>query len=286
MGDISVIGLGLMGAALARAIQKAGYDLVVWNRSPDKMQPFEADGVRCASELSSAIRASPVVMICIDNYATTRSMFDRPDIAPSLRGKVIVQLSSGTPQESSDAAEWAHAHGASYLDGAILAGPSNIGTSDATILLSGDEAAHARSIGLLECLGQGTVRYHGSNVRAASTLDLAWLTSRYGNFIAAIHAANLCRSEGVGVDEFIALVPDNPSLQNYTQVIHEGRFDEFTASLEVWGEALHHIQQQATEAAISTEIPDFIAGLFDRAIEAGHGQKNVMSLIKVLQENR
>jgi 3-hydroxyisobutyrate dehydrogenase-like beta-hydroxyacid dehydrogenase len=286
MSDISVIGLGLMGTALARAIQRAGHGLVVWNRSPGKMQPFQADGIRCASDLLSAVLASPVVLICIDNYATTRSMFDTPDIAPSLRGKVVVQLSSGTPKEAFDAADWAHAHGASYLDGAILAGPSNIGTSDATILLSGDEAAHARSIGLLECLGQGTVRYHGSNVRAASTLDLAWLTSRYGNFMAAIHAANLCQSEGVGVDEFIALVPDNPSLQHYTQVIHEGHFDDFTASLQVWSEALLHIQQQGIDAAISTEIPDFIAGLFDRALEAGYAQKNVMSLIKVLQENR
>lgn len=286
MSDISVIGLGLMGAALARAIQKAGHDLVVWNRSPDKLRPFKADGVKCASDFISAVQESPVVMICIDNYATARSLFDTPDVIPLLRGKVIVQLSSGTPKEASDAADWAHGHGALYLDGAILAGPSNIGSSEATILLSGDEAACARSIGLLECLGQGTVQYHGSNVRAASALDLAWLTSRYGNFVAAIHAANLCQSEGVGVDEFIALVPDNPALQKYTKVIHEGEFDDFTASLQVWGEALQHIQQQGIDALINTEIPDFIAGLFDRAIDAGYAQKNVMSLVKVLQENR
>lgn len=286
MGDVSVIGLGLMGSALARAFQEAGHGLVVWNRSSDKMEPFRADGVSCASDLLSAVQASPVVLVCIDNYATTRSILDTPDIAASLRGKVIVQLSSGTPKEASDAADWVHAHGASYLDGAILAGPTNIGTSDATILLSGDEAAHAGSIGLLECLGQETVQYHGPNVRAASALDLAWLMSRYGNFLAAIHAANLCRSEGVDLGGFIALVPDNPGIQNYTKVIQEGRFDDFTASLQVWGEALRHIQKQGTDAGISTEIPDFIAGLFDRAVKAGHGQKNVMSLIKVLQQQK
>ena len=45
MSDITVIGLGLMGAALARAIQRAGHGLTVWNRSPAKMRPFIADGV-------------------------------------------------------------------------------------------------------------------------------------------------------------------------------------------------------------------------------------------------
>ena len=286
MSEVSVIGLGLMGAALARAIHNAGHDLIVWNRSPDKMQPFQADGVRCASDLSSAVLGSPVVLICIDNYATTRSMLDTPVITQSLREKTIVQLSSGTPKEAIDAAEWIHMHEAAYLDGAILAGPSDIGSSGAKILLSGDQVAHDKSIGLLECLALGTVRYLGTNVRAASALDLAWLMSCYGNFIAGVHAANLCQSEGVGVDEFIALVPDNTNLQHYTQVIHDGSFADFTASLQVWAEALHHIQQQGIDAAINTEIPDFMAGLFDRAIEAGHAQKNVMSLIKVLQGNR
>ena len=286
MGDVTVIGLGLMGAALARTIHKAGHNLVVWNRSSEKMQPFQAQGVMCASDLPSAIEASPVVLICIDNYATTQSMLDTPDMTPFLREKVIVQLSSGTPKEASDAADWVHAHGAAYLDGAILAAPSSIGTDNATILLSGDQSAHDKSIGLLECLGQGTVRYHGGNVRVASALDLAWLTACYGNFMAGIHAANLCQSEGVDVGEFIALIPDNPSLQKYSQVIQNGNFDDFTASLQVWAEALHHIQQQGVDAGINTEIPDFMTGLFERAIDAGHAQKNVMSLIKVLQGNQ
>lgn len=42
------------------------------------------------------------------------------------------------------------------------------------------------------------------------------------------------------------------------------------------------IQRQGLNAGISTEIPDFIARLFRRAIDAGYGQKNVMSIAKVL----
>lgn len=286
MSDISAIGLGLMGAALARSIHNAGHDLTVWNRSPGKIQPFQADGVKTAPDLKSAIQASSVILVCIDNYTTTRSMLDTPDIAPLLRGKVIVQLSSGTPKEASDAADWANSQGVSYLDGAILAGPSDIGTSEATILLSGNQVAHDKSIRILECLGKRTVRYLGANVRAASALDLAWLMTRYGNFIAGAHAANMCQSEGVGVDELIALVPENPTLQTYMQVIHDESFDDFTASLRVWTEALHHVQQQGIDAAINTEIPDFASRLFNRALTAGHGQKNVMSVIKILQQNQ
>ncbi len=104
------------------------------------------------------------------------------------------------------------------------------------------------------------------------------------------HSGSSCRKSmsirRCDVGEFIALIPDNPSLQNYSQVIQNGNFDDYTASLQVWAEALHHIQQQGVDAGINTEIPDFMTGLFDRAIEAGYAQKNVMSLIKVLQGNQ
>jgi 3-hydroxyisobutyrate dehydrogenase-like beta-hydroxyacid dehydrogenase len=285
MGDITAIGLGLMGSALARAIERAGHDLTVWNRSPAKTQPFIDDGVAAAPDVVSAITASPVVLICIDNYAVTDTILRSDEIQPHLSGRTVVQLSTGTPKEAREASEWMRAQGVAYLDGAILAGPSEIGTDSAQILLSGDEAAHEGAGHLLNCLG-GTVRYLGTNVGAASALDLAWLSTCYGRFMAIIHAANLCRSEEVGVDDFISLFPDEPDTQHYAQVIHDGSFQDCTATLQVWGAALERIQQQGVDAKINTEVPDFIAGLFKKAIAAGYGEDNVMSLVKVLQQSR
>ena len=176
------------------------------------------------------------------------------------------------------------ARGIAYLDGAILCGPTAIATDDAQILLSGDEAAYQRAGKLLECLG-GTVRYLGTNIGAASALDLAWLTTCYGRFMAIIHAASLCRSEDVGIDDFISLLPDNPDIQGYAQVIHDESFHECTATLQVWGAALQRIQQQGVDAGISTEIPDFVASFFKKAVDAGYGEENVMSLFKVLRSD-
>ena len=282
MGDITVIGLGLMGAALARAMQRAGHDLTVWNRSPAKMQPFIDDGVVGALDVASAIRASPVILICIDNYAATNTMLQSDDIVPLLTGRTIVQLSTGTPKEAREASDWMTARDVAYLDGAILAGPNSIGTDDAQILLSGDEAAYQRAGNLLECLG-GSVRYLGTNIRAASALDLAWLCTCYGRFMAIIHAASMCKSEDVGIDDFISLFPDEPDTQHYAKVIHEESFHQCTATLQVWGAALQRIQQQGVDANINTEMPDFIASLFKKAVDAGYGEENVMALVKVLQ---
>ncbi len=281
MSDITVIGLGLMGAALARAIQRAGHDLTVWNRSPAKMQPFIDDGVAGAADVASAITASPVTLICIDNYAVTDTLLRSDEIAPLLAGRTVVQLSTGTPQEAREASEWMIAREVAYLDGAILCSPTSIATDDAQILLSGDAAAHQRAGKLLECLG-GTVRYLGPNTGAASALDLAWLTTCYGRFMAIIHAANLCKSEDVDIDEFVSLFPDNPDNRGYAKVIHEESFHECTATLQVWGAALQRIQQQGVDANINTEFPDLVASVFKEAVDAGYGEENVMALVKVL----
>jgi 3-hydroxyisobutyrate dehydrogenase-like beta-hydroxyacid dehydrogenase len=281
MSDITVIGLGLMGSALARAIQRAGHNLMVWNRSPAKMQPFIDDGVAAAPDVVSAITASPVILICIDNYAVTNTMLQSDDIEPLLIGRTVVQLSTGTPKEARETSDWMTARNVAYLDGAILASPNSIGTDAAQILLSGDEVARERTGDLLECLG-GAVRYLGSNVGAASALDLAWLTTCYGRFMAVIHAANLCKSEDVGIDDFISLFPDEPDTQRYAKVIHEESFHKCTATLQVWGAALKRIQQQGVDANINTEVPDFVAGFFKKAVAAGYGEENVMSLVKVL----
>ena len=282
MSDITVIGLGLMGAALARALQRAGHDLTVWNRSPAKIQPFINDGVAGAPDVVSAITASPVILICIDNYAVTDALLQSEGILPLLAGRTVVQLSTGTPKEAREASEWMIARDVAYLDGAILCSPKSIATDDAQILLSGDQAAYQRAGQLLKCLG-GTVRYLGTNVGAASALDLAWLTTCYGRFMAIIHAANLCKSEGAGLDDFISLFPGDPDIRGYAKVIHEESFHECTATLQVWSAALQRIQQQGVDAGISTEIPDFVAGFFNKAVDAGYGEQNVMALVKVLQ---
>ena len=282
MSEITVIGLGLMGAALARSIQRAGHALTVWNRSADKMQPLIDDGVAAAPDVVSAITASPVILICIDNYAVTEAIVKSDEVSPLLAGHTVVQLSTGTPREAREIAEWMKAHEISYLDGAILCGPPDIGTDTSQILLSGEEAAYERAGRLLGCLG-GTVRYLGTNVSAASALDLAWLCDSYGRFLAVTHAACLCESEGVSVDDFATLFEEDSSIRRYANIIHSRDFENCTATLRVWRAALQRIQAQGQDAGINTDFPDYVDGLLRKAVDAGYGEEHVTAMVKTLR---
>lgn len=282
MSEISVLGLGSMGSALARAIQQAGHTLTVWNRSPRKMQPFVDGGAGGADSVAAAIGASPVTLICIDDYAATRRMLDTGDVTPLLPGRTVIQLSTGTPLEARASAEWFGGHDVAYIDGAILGGPRNVGTESGRILFAGPEPAWRQVEELMSCLG-GLVRYLGENIRAASALDLGWLCQRYGLFLGVIHGAYICESEDVSVGLYATMFPEGDRARSIAEIIHSGDFTETGATLAVWEGALQRIQQQAADAGLNGEIPDFASSFFQRAIAAGHGEEDVSALIKVLR---
>ena len=72
--EVSVIGLGVMGSALARALLRDGHRVTVWNRTSAKAEPLVRDGAVLAPSAASAVGASPIVSVCVEDYKVTRSI--------------------------------------------------------------------------------------------------------------------------------------------------------------------------------------------------------------------
>ena len=292
MTELTCVGLGLMGSALARALLAAGHKVTVWNRSPGKAEALVGMGAQEARSLAEALAASPIVLICIDNYTSTRALLEPEGKAGHLAGRTVVSLTTGTPREAEELSSWVEAQGADYLDGAILPGPNEIGTATGDILISGDARAWDVAGPFLTCLA-GRVRLVGQRVGAAAGLDFAWLTMSFIQFIGVAHAANICRSQSIDLQAFMDLWPFDPAPvdpETYTpelaRRIKDADYAHPTATLQVWGEALGHIQAQARDAGIPSDIPDFIAGYFQRAVSMGFGQEEAIAIYKTMLETK
>jgi len=283
MSAISVIGLGAMGGALARALQRGGHGLTVWNRSAGRMKPFVANGATGASSIEEAVVASPVILVCVDSYDTTRSLLGTKDVVAHLPGRTLVQLSTGTPREAQKSEDWFNNHKVKYIDGTIECLPAGVGTKGAQFLFAGPEAAYRAIDPLLECLG-GDRRYLGENIRAPATLDLAWLSQRIGQMIGSLHSVCLCEAENVGLDAFEAMLPEGDRVQILASRIRNEDYLDPDATVAVWDAALHRIKEQARDAGISSEFPDFVANIIRRAIQAGYGEKDIAVLVNVLRK--
>ncbi len=280
MSNITVIGLGLMGSALANALLFAGHDITVWNRTREKMEPLISAGAHGARSPGEAIRLSPVVLICVSNYETTSRLFDM-DAAEYLDGRSVVQLSSGTPGQAAESEAWFVDRDAGYLDGAILGGPGGIGKDTTQILICGKEPCWNDCEPVLRCLAGG-LQYLGENIRAAATLDMAWLAQRYGVFVSTAHALLLCETEGVSADQFAKTVADDRAGE-FAAIVHSGDFSNPSATLSVWNAAHEHIRAHAHDMKINTEFPDFVSNLLTRAEGAGYGDEDIAAIIKILR---
>ena len=283
MSDVTVIGLGNMGSALARALRAGGHALTVWNRSPEKAAPLVAAGARLAASAADAVAASPIVIVCLTSYAAADEGLAEAE--GRLGGKVLVQLGTGLPREARASQAWAHAQGASYLDGAITGGPESIGTPSAHVLLSGDREALDRAAPVLGALAQ-TLDYKGEAVGLASAWEMASIMRYYGIFMALFHSVQICEAEGIPLQEFAAQLADqNRPYEAYLcRTILAGDHAETSAPLELWAMGIANVAAHAEASGIDGAFASLVADLFGRAMAAGYGRNEVSAAYEVLRQ--
>ncbi|MGW7201810.1 NAD(P)-dependent oxidoreductase [Streptomyces chryseus] len=280
---VSVLGLGMMGSALAAALLKAGHPVTVWNRSAAKTGPLVAQGATPAETVTDAVAASPLVIVCFttnDNVTDALATVD-------LTGRTLVNLTNGTPAQARALATRAEKQGAAYVDGGIMAVPQMIATPAAYILYSGDEQAYETHRPTLAALG-GT-QWVGTDPGRAALYDLALLTGMYGMFTGVIQAYALIRTEEIPATRFSellvpwvgAMLGAAPAL---AEAVDSGQHLTDVSSLAVNHAAFPNLLNTFAEQGISGELFEPFQHLLDRAIAAGHHNDGASRLVELLKK--
>ncbi|MEU3424389.1 NAD(P)-dependent oxidoreductase [Streptomyces gardneri] len=298
---VTVIGLGLMGQALAGAFLKAGHPTTVWNRTPAKAAPLVAAGARSAPTLGDALAASPLTIVCLTDYDAVYELLGANGVEPDPTTPIdttpidttpidttpidttLINLTSGSAGQAREAAEWAERRGARYLDGAIMAIPSGIGTAEAVILHSGPEqvfADHASTLGAL-----GTITHLGADPGLASLYDVAGLAMMWSVLNAWLQGTALLAKAGVDAATYAPFARQIAAgvadwLPGYAEQIDKGSFPAEVAALETDARAMEHLIEESEAMGVNAELPRLIKAMADRAIAAGHGGEQYPVLIE------
>ncbi|MEU2183753.1 NAD(P)-dependent oxidoreductase [Streptomyces thermolilacinus] len=281
--QVSVLGLGAMGTALAEALVKAGHETTVWNRTPGKADGLLARGATEASTAGDAVRAAPLVIACLLDHASVHEVLD--PLAADLAGRTLVNVTTTSPAQSRELAAWAAVAGVAYLDGGIMAVPQMIGQPGASILYSGSAEVFQQYKSLLDLWGAGT--YFGEDAGLASLYDLALLAGMYVMFAGFMHGAAMVAPAGVTARQFAGMAAPWLSamtgmLDEYATVIDGGDYTvEGQQSLEF--SSLDDILAASTEQGISTEVVAAVQGLIQRQLDAGHGKEGFARIIESLR---
>ncbi|AJY75177.1 NAD(P)-dependent oxidoreductase [Paenibacillus beijingensis] len=288
MNEVTVIGLGPMGSALARALLQNGSRVTVWNRTSEKAEPLVREGAVFAPSVAVAVSASPIVIVCVANYEVSRSILGTEEVSTALAGRVLVELSTGSPQDARDSETRARELGADYLDGAILATPPQIGRADTPIFASGSEIAFRRSEPVLKIVA-GNLMYMGESVGSASAWDLATLSTLFGAMFGFFHGSLILESEGHRVDSFGSLIADispvlGQMIKHEGEVIQTGTYEKPQSSIKTCMGTAELWVKQAREARINSDFPTFTKEVFRKAINAGFENEELAAVMKVLRK--
>ena len=286
MTDVSIIGLGVMGAALARTLLDQGRSVTVWNRTARKAEPLVAAGADPAADPAAAVAASPLTIICVLTYENSHELLATLP-GGALEGKTIVQLTTGSAADAERLAADMEATGAAYLDGAILAYPSDIGGGETAIVIAGSEDAWAASESTLQILA-GASAYLGTNLRAPAAVNAGIIGPVIGLLFGVIHGANVCEIEGFSLESYAEFFPALLPLavaqaQHIVSTIANDTFDDTEAALDTYASGVKRHRNDRLARGINAEFPAFASDWLDRAVQAGYGDQELSALIKILR---
>ena len=284
---IGFIGLGVMGAPMARNLLQAGHPLVVHNRSREPVDALAAEAAAAAgSPQEVAARSDIVITMLPDSPAVEEVVLgDDGVLVGSSEGDLLIDMSTIHPTVSVAIARAAEERGVSVLDAPVSGGDVGAREGALSIMVGGEEADFERARPLFEVLGKTIVRVGesgaGQVVKACNQVVVAVT-------IAAVSEALVLGSKAGVEPEQILDVLGGGLAANKVMEMRRSNFLEhdFTPGFRI---DLHHKDLDiALESGDAYGVPLAVTGLVQqhfRALRAkGHGGDDHSGLLALVEE--
>ena len=280
---VLLIGLGNMGTALARTLLGSGYETWVWNRTKEKVGTLLEAGALWSEDVWAAVGFVDSVVMCLSNYDNCVEVLSR---CSDLENKTLIQLTTGTASDANSFENLVKQKRGRYLDGVILAYPSNIGDPRCSLLVAGNSLAWKESEALISELG-GKSQYLGEEVGAPSHLDHALIAPSLMMQMAVIQGMHMAKTAGVDLEFYSTMISGLPiSLKadqdRHTRAIIDGDFSKVQASIRTWKEALDRILEEGKVSNLNTGLLSGIDEVLRNGQDQGIGEEDLAALIKTL----
>lgn len=159
MERIGFIGLGIMGKPMSRNLLKAGYPLVVYNRSPAALEELAADGATIAPSPQAVAEQTDVVISCVADSPDVEAIVlgDRGILAGARSGMLYIDMSTIAPVTARKIYAALHEKGVEALDAPVSGGDTGAQQGTLSIMVGGEPAAFDRALPILQVMGKNIV---------------------------------------------------------------------------------------------------------------------------------
>ncbi|KOV93016.1 NAD(P)-dependent oxidoreductase [Streptomyces sp. NRRL B-3648] len=195
---VSVLGTGIMGAAMARNLVRAGHTVRAWNRTRAKAEPLAADGAYIAGTPAEAVEGADVVLTMLYDGPATLDVLR--EAAPALRsGTAWVQSTTAGLDAIGDLAAFARDHGLVFFDAPVLGTRQPAEAGELLVLAAGPSGHRAAVAPVFDAVGARTV-WTGEDGAAGTATRLKLVANSWVLAATAATGEVLALAQALGVD--------------------------------------------------------------------------------------
>ncbi len=290
MTKIGFLGLGMMGSGMASCLLKAGYDVTVWNRSPDKADALVKAGAKlAASPKEAALGAEVVFSMVADDTASNQCWLDEDGALSALdSGAFVVECSTISHGQSARLAEATTARGLRYIDCPVNGPPSGAAAGELILLVGADPADLESAKPWLAELSSSILHFGPVGTGTAYKL--------INNLLGAVHvaavaeAANLARKLGLNVDTMVEAVKSGPvgsphTNRNIRPMLEGRRNDSFGLAIGLREKDTRYCLAMADSMGLTMSIGEDAHAWYVAASEAYGADDDSMMLNTIAAHN-
>ena len=263
---IAFIGLGSMGAPMARHLIDTGVDVTVYNRTAAKAQAFAETGARVAETAKEALTEADALITMLADEHAVREVLDSA-LASLPRGALHISMSTISVAYSRQLAERHTQLNQRYVAAPVFGRPDAAAAKKLWIVAGGHAEDRARARPLLEAMGQGVIEV-GDDPISANTVKLAGNHVIAGMLQSLGESFALVRKAGVSAEQFLDIINrlfKSPVYENYGNNIATEQFSPAGFKLRLGLKDMRLI----LAAADASETPMPLASLLhDRMLTA------------------
>jgi 3-hydroxyisobutyrate dehydrogenase len=267
---IGVVGLGTMGAPMARHLLEAGHDVSVWNRTRHREEPLAGLGAARAESAAAVAREADAVVFGPDGVASTLAA-----------GSVLVDCSTASPSLARDLAARLAADGRLFVDAPVSGGSEGAQKGTLTVFLGGSDEAVALAMPVVQAFGARITHLgpagSGQAAKAVNQVVLA------GVYAGVAEGLVLAERFGLPADALVealgAGAADSWVLRNRSANMIAGSYPlGFRTSLHL--KDVRIALREAEALDLSLDVARLVAGIEDRLVGAGFADEDVSNLAR------
>jgi 2-hydroxy-3-oxopropionate reductase len=283
---VGFIGLGIMGQGMARNLFEAGFDLCIWNRSPDRLAALAASGCRTAVSPADLAAQSSIVITCVSDTPDVEAVLlgQNGVIAGLQPGSLIIDMSTISPRATREMAATFSARGSHMLDAPVSGGSEGAERGTLTIMVGGDAAQVERAMPLFRVMGQNVthVGSHGDGQMVKLVNQVLVVV----NMLGVSEAFILAQAGGLDLERTLAAVSPGAAgswMLSYRgpQVLQRDWRPGFTIDLQQ--KDLRLVMEAADELGVPALATAMVFNFYRSLQAQGLGHEGNHALVKALE---